>query len=142
MTDLHDVLERALEKDRTMRIQKEPESAEFDTEGIADPAEVIVDLDSDSGDGEDVHKDIDNGDGEAVGSFDRSCYTKCSCCCSIPMQASLSQMMDREMIITEITWSAFISVSPRLFIDITFFSQLSEEEPDDRPKPPKILRNL
>ncbi|SRR6266545_1073645 len=67
MTDLHDVLERALEKDRTMQIQKEPESAEFDTEGIADPAEVIVDLDSDSDDGEDVNKDIYNGDGEVVG---------------------------------------------------------------------------
>jgi len=50
--------------------------------------------------------------------------------------------MDREMIITEITWLAFISVSPHLFIDITFFSQLSEKEPDDRSKPPKILRNL
>ena len=98
---------------------------------------MIVDLDSDSDDSEDVHKDIDNGDGEVVGSFDQSCYTKCSCCCSIPMQVSLSQMVDREMIITEITWSAFISVSPCLFINITFFSQLSEEESDDHPTPSK-----
>jgi hypothetical protein len=77
MTDLHDILERALKKDCAMRMQKEPESVEFDTEGIADPTEVIVDLGSDSDEVEDVYTDSDHGE-EAVGSFDQHYYPKCS----------------------------------------------------------------
>ena len=66
MTNLHDILERALKKDCTMWMQKEPESVEFDTEGIANPAEVIVNLGSDSDEGEDTYKDTDNGGGDTV----------------------------------------------------------------------------
>jgi hypothetical protein len=89
MTDLHDILERALEKDRTMRIQKEPESMEFDTEGITEPAEVIVDLGIGSDEGEDVDEDIDDGNGGTVG-FVRVIMWRCSRCASILMQTRLN----------------------------------------------------
>ncbi len=140
MTDLHDILERALEKDRTMRIQKEPESMEFDTEGIAEPAEVIVDLGIESDEGEDVDEDIDNGNRGTVG-FDQSHYAE-MLTLHKDSDADEAQSGDGQAKGENILVSIHFTISSScVSVTNTLFSQSSEDEPEDA-KRPKIAENL
>ena len=140
MTDLHDILERALEKDRTMRIQKEPESMEFDTEGIAEPAEVIVDLGIESDEG-DVDEDIDNGNGGTVG-FDQSHYAE-MLTLHKDSDADEAQSGDGQAEGENIIVSIHFTISSScVSVTNTLFPQSSEDEPEDRVKRPKIAKNL
>jgi hypothetical protein len=84
-------------------------SIEFDTEGITEPAEVIVDLGIESDEGVDVDEDIDNGNG-TVG-FDQSHYAEMLTlhCTRILMQMRLNQEMDKQR--EKTCWSVFISQS-------------------------------